>query len=286
MTERSRLVIVTGMSGAGRSHAARALEDLGFFVVDNLPADLIGDVVSRASSPGSPRERIAVVVDVRSGMQFAALDAALRHLAEARVPTTVLFLDADDDALASRFEETRRPHPVPAPSITESIAAERAMLQDVRGLADLVVDTSDLNVHELREAVTDAFGERSRPMQVSVVSFGFKHGVPRVVDMVHDVRFLPNPHWVPELRPLTGLDAAVRDHVLGSPDAVEFLERSEGLLDFLIPRYGAEGKSYLTIGVGCTGGHHRSVAIAESLAAWLRGRGDVDVTVRHRDATR
>lgn len=283
MTASPRLAIVTGMSGAGRSHAARALEDLGFFVVDNLPADLIGDVVAKASSPGSPRERIGVVVDVRSGMQFAALDEALRRLAANGVVTTVLFLDADDDTLIARFEETRRPHPMAKATLAESIVAERSTLEEVRGVADLIVDTTDLNVHELREAITEAFGERSRAMQVSVVSFGFKNGVPRVVDLVYDVRFLPNPHWVPELRALNGLDREVREHVFGAPDAEEFLARVESMLDFLIPRYAGEGKTYLTIGVGCTGGHHRSVAIAEAMADWLRERGDVDVSVRHRD---
>lgn len=284
MSDGPRVAIVTGMSGAGRSHAARALEDLGFFVVDNLPADLIGDVVTKAGVSGSLRERIAVVVDVRSGMQFAAFDGAVRRLAEAGVPATVLFLDADDDALIARFEETRRPHPVPAATIAESIAAERHTLGEVREIADLIIDTSELNVHELREAIADAFGERSRAMQVSVVSFGFKNGVPRIVDLVHDVRFLPNPHWVPSLRPLTGLDAAVREYVFGTPDGGEFLQRAESMLEFLLPRFAAEGKTYLTIGIGCTGGRHRSVAIAEALGEWLRQRGDVDVTIRHRDA--
>jgi len=284
MSDGPRVAIVTGMSGAGRSHAARALEDLGFFVVDNLPADLIGDVVTKAGVSGSLRERIAVVVDVRSGMQFAAFDGAVRRLAEAGVPATVLFLDADDDALIARFEETRRPHPVPAPTIAESIAAERHTLGEVREIADLIIDTSELNVHELREAIADAFGERSRAMQVSVVSFGFKNGVPRIVDLVHDVRFLPNPHWVPSLRPLTGLDAVVREYVFGTPDAGEFLQRAESMLEFLLPRFAGEGKTYLTIGIGCTGGRHRSVAIAEALGEWLRQRGDVDVTIRHRDA--
>ncbi|MFH1104526.1 MAG: RNase adapter RapZ [Actinomycetota bacterium] len=284
MSDGPRVAIVTGMSGAGRSHAARALEDLGFFVVDNLPADLIGDVVTKAGVSGSLRERIAVVVDVRSGMQFAAFDGAVRRLAELKVPATVLFLDADDDALIARFEETRRPHPVPAATIAESIAAERHTLGEVREIADLIIDTSELNVHELREAIADAFGERSRAMQVSVVSFGFKNGVPRIVDLVHDVRFLPNPHWVPSLRPLTGLDAVVREYVFGTPDAGEFLQRAESMLEFLLPRFAGEGKTYLTIGIGCTGGRHRSVAIAEALGEWLRQRGDVDVTIRHRDA--
>jgi UPF0042 nucleotide-binding protein len=284
MTDMPEVVVVTGMSGAGRSSAARALEDLGYFVVDNLPADMIGDVVARASTPGTERRRLAVVIDVRSGMQFAALDAALQALGDDGIPATVVFLDADDDSLVARFEETRRPHPMAGPTIPESITAERGALEGVRSLADLIVDTTDLNVHELREKITDAFAERAHTMQVSVLSFGFKNGVPRIVDLVHDVRFLPNPHWVNELRPLTGLDALVRDFVFGTNDAEDFLRRAEDMLEFLIPRFAAEGKAYLTIGIGCTGGRHRSVAIAEALGGWLRDRGDVDVTVRHRDA--
>jgi UPF0042 nucleotide-binding protein len=286
MNEPFRLVVITGMSGAGRSTASKALEDVGYSVTDNLPADLIGEMVARARVPDSTRGRIAVVVDARSGLEFATLDAALLRLSEDEVPVTVLFLDADDEVLATRFEETRRPHPVAAPTVGESIAAERRALDGLRDRADMVIDTSDRNVHELREAIRDAFEEQDRPMRVTVTSFGFKTGVPRVVDLVFDVRFLPNPHWEESLRPLTGLDAAVREHVLGSPDAAEFLDRVRALLGFLVPRYEAEGKSYLTIGIGCTGGRHRSVAIAEELAAWLEDRGDVDVTIRHRDIDR
>jgi len=286
MTSGFRLVLITGMSGAGRSTASKALEDVGYSVTDNLPADLIGEMVARARIPESTRDRVAVVVDARSGLEFATLDRTLEALAADEVPVTVLFLDAEDEVLATRFEETRRPHPVAAPTVAESIAAERKALDGLREQADMIVDTTDRNVHELREAIRDAFAEQDRPMRVTVTSFGFKSGVPRVVDLVFDVRFLPNPHWVESLRPLTGLDDAVRDHVLGSPDAARFLEHLKGLLEFLVPRYEAEGKSYLTIGVGCTGGRHRSVAVAEAIAHWLEERGDVDVTVRHRDIDR
>lgn len=283
MTAGFRLVLITGMSGAGRSTASKALEDIGYSVTDNLPADLIGEIVARARAPESTRERVAVVVDARSGLEFATLDRTLERLATDGVPVTILFLDADDEALATRFEETRRPHPVAAPTVADSIAAERKGLESLKERADMIVDTTDRNVHELRDAIRDAFEEQDRPMRVTVTSFGFKTGVPRVVDLVFDVRFLPNPHWVEELRPLTGLDETVSNHVLQSNDAAAFLEHVEGLLDFLVPRYEAEGKSYLTIGVGCTGGRHRSVAIVEEIARWLEARGDVDVTVRHRD---
>jgi len=283
MTNGFRLVLITGMSGAGRSTASKALEDVGYSVTDNLPADLIGEIVARARAPESTRERIAVVVDARSGLQFATLDRTLESLGSDGIPVTVVFLDADDEVLATRFEETRRPHPVAAPTVLESIAAERKALESLKERADIIVDTTDRNVHELRDAIRDAFEEQDRPMRVTVTSFGFKTGVPRVADLVFDVRFLPNPHWVEELRPLTGLDETVKNHVLGSEDAAGFLERVKDLLDFLVPRYEAEGKSYLTIGVGCTGGRHRSVAIVEEIARWLESRGDVDVTVRHRD---
>jgi UPF0042 nucleotide-binding protein len=286
MNDSCRLVLITGMSGAGRSTASKALEDVGYSVTDNLPADLIAEMVMRARAPGSTKERIAVVVDARSGLEFASLDAELKRLADGGVPVTVLFLDADDEVLATRFEETRRPHPVSGATVNDSIAAERKALEGLRDRADMVIDSSDRNIHELRAAIRDAFEERDSPMRVAVTSFGFKNGVPRVVDLVFDVRFIENPHWVEALRPLTGLDDAVRDHVLESPDTAGFLERVEGLLDFLVPRYQAEGKSYLTIGIGCTGGRHRSVVIAENLARWLEARGDVDVTVRHRDIDR
>jgi len=285
MVERPHLVIITGMAGAGRSHASKVLEDLGYFVIDNLPAELISAVVGGADLPEGAHARLAVVVDTRGGLDFDELDLVMQRLAADGVPTTTLFLDADDEVLAKRFAETRRPHPVPAKTVAESIAEERRALAGLRGNADLLVDTSELNVHELREWIISSFsGEvEEQPLRVSVTSFGFKKGVPRVIDLVFDVRFLPNPHWVEKLRPLTGLDEPVRVHVLRQEDTKEFLEHLERLLSFLVPRYRREGKSYLTIGIGCTGGRHRSVAIAEHVAGFLAGLEEVDVTARHRD---
>ena len=288
MAERPELVVITGMSGAGRSQAGKALEDLGFFVIDNLPANLIARVVEQADPAGDPRRRrLAVAVDTRGGLSFEALEEVLLTLAREGVPTTLLFLDAEDEVLTKRFSESRRPHPVEAATLSESIARERAALQDLRGQADVVVDTSDRSVQELRRLLQDLFARERprRPLRVAVISFGFKHGVPRVVDLLFDVRFLPNPFWVTELRPLTGRDEPVRGMVMSQPDTAEFLSRVEGLLEFLLPRYEAEGKSYLTIGVGCTGGRHRAIVVAEELGRWLAER-EVEVTVRHRDAER
>jgi UPF0042 nucleotide-binding protein len=288
MPDRPQLVVVTGMSGAGRSVAGKALEDLGFFVIDNLPASLISQVVAQADPAGNPkRSRLAVAVDTRGGLSFEELEEVLLALATDGVPTTLLFLDADDEVLTKRFEESRRPHPVEAPTLSESIALERVALQDLRGSADVVIDTSERSVHDLRRGLREVFaGERPhRPMRVAVTSFGFKHGVPRVIDLLFDVRFLPNPYWVESLRPLTGLQDQVHEFVMSHPDAAEFLLRAEALLDFVLPRYEGEGKSYLTIAVGCTGGRHRSVVMAEELGRWLGERG-VEATVRHRDAER
>jgi len=288
VAERPQLVVITGMSGAGRSLAGKALEDLGFFVIDNLPASLISQVVQQADPTSDPRrQRLAVAVDTRGGLSFEALEQVLAALDTDGVPTTLLFLDADDEVLAKRFEESRRPHPVEAPTVGESIALERAALEDLRGRADVVVDTSDRTVPDLRRALGEIFsGERPRrPLRVAVTSFGFKHGVPRVVDLLFDVRFLPNPYWAPDLRPLTGHDEAVRAYVLAPDDTAGFLQRAEALLEFLLPRYEAEGKTYLTIGVGCTGGRHRSVVIAEELGHWL-GEHGVEAAVRHRDLER
>ncbi|NQV05446.1 RNase adapter RapZ [bacterium] len=284
MTDRPELVVITGMSGAGRSLASKALEDLGFFVMDNLPASLIVPAVERFDLPSSKHRRLAVVVDTRGGLAFDELEQVLLALDRDGLKATLLFLDADDHVLMTRYEESRRPHPVEAPTLSESIALERDALDDLKGRADVLIDTSTLSVHELRKSIEGVFiGDRpERPLRVAVTSFGFKHGVPRVVDLVFDVRFLPNPHWVAELRPLTGRDAPVREYVLGKPDTLEFLERTGQLLDFLLPRYEEEGKSYLTIGIGCTGGRHRSVAIAEEIGRRLEEQ-TVSVTVRHRD---
>ena len=287
MPDRPSLVIITGMAGAGRSLASKALEDLGYFVIDNLPAGLIEQVVARADLPESDHRRLAVVIDTRGGLDFDGLESVLGALANDGIATTLLFLDADDSVLATRFEETRRPHPVEGGTLPESIAAERNALESLRGAADVVIDTSERTVHELREAIEDTFtaGVAKRPMRVAVTSFGFKHGAPRVADLVFDVRFLPNPHWIEELRPLTGLDEPVRDFVLSHDDGAEFLSKLQDLLRFLVPRYAAEGKAYLTIAIGCMGGRHRSVAMAEAVGEWLRAEGE-DVTIRHRDAAR
>ncbi len=285
MPDERHVVVVTGMSGAGRSQAAKVLEDLGYFVVDNVPAVLIPALVENAALGDIPRPQVAVVVDSRAGLDFHELSDARLALEATGVPNTLLFLDASDDTLISRYEENRRPHPVAADTLSESIVKERDATADLRGDADVIIDTTDRSVHDLRRAIEDAFSgdlPSGRPMRVTITSFGFKRGLPRVLDLLFDVRFLPNPHWVEELRPQTGLDAAVRHYVLEQDDAKLFMEHATGLFDFLVPRYQAEGKSYLAIGVGCTGGHHRSVAIAEELADYLRAQG-LEVAIRHRD---
>jgi len=278
-----RLVIVTGMSGAGRSVTANVLEDNDFFVVDNLPLRLIANVVDEVGLLEGGRRKVAIAVDTRGEITLADLSAATADLLERGIRATILFLDANDRTLARRFEETRRVHPVRPGDLAEKIAIERRSLEEIRGAADIIIDTTDLNVHELRGRVEAAFAHMGpRRMRVDVVSFGFKRGLPRVADLLFDVRFLPNPHWLPALRPQTGLDQEVRDYVLGQADAGTFIDRAWEMLEFLVPRYFAEGKAYLTIAVGCTGGQHRSVAIAEEFGSRLDGL-DVDAAVRHRD---
>ncbi|VAV97455.1 RNase adapter protein RapZ [hydrothermal vent metagenome] len=287
MNEPAHVVIITGLSGAGRSQAANVLEDIGYFVVDNLPTVLIDDLVNAIGSVEGSRTHIAVVVDTRAGMDAESLDLALIGLHRDGLRTTVLFLTADDRVLARRFEESRRPHPVDAASLDEAIALERAAFEDVRAGSDVIIDTSELNVHELRDTLRAAFTDTvAEPtMRIDVTSFGFKRGVPTVVDLLFDVRFLPNPHWVPDLRGRTGLDDPVREYVFSYPEATEFLDRVTSLLAFLVPHYEAEGKSYLMIGVGCTGGRHRSVALAEAIAQRLTD-GGIPTDVRHRDVER
>jgi UPF0042 nucleotide-binding protein len=275
--------VVTGMSGAGRSSAAKILEDMGYTVIDNLPPTLLELAVQAHDIPEA-HKHLAVVVDSRGGLSIDDFRSARTELEREGVQTRIVFLDAEDDVIMARYTENRRPHPLGLDTVAESIAAEKELLEELREMSDVIIDTSNLSVADLQERLMTQFSEdeESRPMRVSLRSFGFKHGPPRDVDIILDVRFLPNPHWVPELRPLKGTDQPVRDYVLEADGASGFLDRAEGLLEFLIPRYQAEGKSYLSIGIGCTGGHHRSVAIAEELAKRI-GDSGVKVVVRHRD---
>jgi UPF0042 nucleotide-binding protein len=277
------VVVITGMSGAGRSTASNVLEDLGYFVIDNIPPELVERVMELAAAAGATMDRVALVVDVRGRPLWGDVQPHIRALRDRGVELRLLFLDADDEALVMRYEAARRRHPLADDGrIIDGIARERALLADLRAEADLVIDTSTTNVHELRARVTDAFSGGDRAMLVNVVSFGFKHGTPRDADLVLDVRFLDNPHWVDELRPLTGLDQRVADYVFSGALAKEFIERLYALLDIMVPAFIEDGKRYLTIAIGCTGGRHRSVALAERLAEYL-ARFDVRIQIEHRD---
>ena len=285
MGDVAEYLIITGLSGAGRSQAGATLEDLGWFVIDNMPTALITKVAGLVGAPGSETERVALVVGRDAG-QLGELEAAIDQLRSTGATVRILFLEASDEVLVRRFEGTRRRHPLGQEAVTAAIILERHRLEHIRERADLVVDTSELNVNQLRERLTDLFTtSEAESMQLSVMSFGFKHGVPLDVDNVFDCRFLPNPHWVEALRPLTGYDEPVRRFVLGQPAAGEFMQRVEGLLEFLLPWYVKEGKSYLTIAMGCTGGRHRSVALAEDLARRIRRHG-YEPVVYHRDVER
>jgi UPF0042 nucleotide-binding protein len=285
MTDNPGIVIITGMSGAGRSTAAKSLEDLGWFVVDNLPPALLPtmvDLASRASLAG-----VAAIVDVRSRAFSTDLKSAISELGVRGVTPQVVFLEASDDTLVRRFDSVRRPHPLQdSGRVVDGIAAERELLRDVRGDADIVLDTSGLNVHELVARMHRYFGAGSQTgVRLSIVSFGYKYGLPVDADLVADCRFLPNPHWIPELRSLTGKDAAVRDYVLTQPAAEEFLRAYVEVLNVSVAGFAREGKRFVTLAVGCTGGKHRSVAMAERLASRLSGDG-TEVQVVHRDLGR
>lgn len=281
------ILVITGLSGAGRSQAADSLEDLGWFVVDNLPTQLIEKVAELGSAPGSTIERLALVVG--SGADQAEVIDVIGRLRSAGHRVRILFLDASDAELVRRYGATRRKHPLEREGATvlESVEAERALFEPVKALADLVIDTTERNVHQLKARLVELFGVESAAagMQTTITSFGFKHGLPLDADMVLDVRFLPNPHWVERLRPQSGLDDDVRDYVLSHEATGSFLAKVEELLVELLPAYAAEGKSYLTVGVGCTGGRHRSVALAEELGRRLKRRGFAP-TVSHRDLGR
>jgi UPF0042 nucleotide-binding protein len=284
--ERGELVVVTGMSGAGRSTAAKELEDLGYFVVDNLPPQLVPDVVRLVDESQGLLQPIAVVVDVRSGSFFTGLQEVLARRATGR-RTTLVFLEANDDVLVRRQEAARRPHPLQGSGrLLDGLARERVVMGDLRADADLVIDTSNLNVHQLTDKVAEAFGtEHTTSMRATVISFGFKYGIPVDADLVADMRFLPNPHWVPELRPLTGRDEPVATYVKNRPGAEEFLTEYVELIRTMVEGYLREGKRFMTVAIGCTGGKHRSVAMTEEIAARLREQG-VEARPVHRDLGR
>ena len=279
------ILLITGLSGAGRSGAAAVLEDLGWYVIDNLPTSLVDTIVELVSKPGSDIQRLALV----AGRQHVELLPKVAALRASGHRVRLLFLDSSTTTLVKRYDMTRRKHPLDgqAPGLVEAIDLERELLQPVRSAADLVIDTTDLNVHQLKSKLLVAFDEAGdgQRLQIAVESFGYKHGLPIDADIVMDIRFLPNPHWDETLRPLTGHDPAVRDFVLERSQASDFLDRFEALMQSLLPSYEAEGKSYLTVAIGCTGGRHRSVAVVEELARRLREHGYA-VHTGHRDLSR
>jgi RNase adapter protein RapZ len=270
----SEVVLLTGMSGAGRSTVAHVMEDLGWYVVDNLPPVLLPNLCELAASSVN---KIAVVVDVRGRQFFDELNSALADLGESGIARRILFIDAADEVLVRRFEATRRPHPLQGSDrIVDGIAKERERLREVRSLADLVIDSSAFNIHQLGTKVEEIFHtEGNADLRVNVLSFGYKYGIPVDADLVMDCRFIANPHWIPELRPLNGLDKPVSDKVLGTENTQEFLERYQLLFETMATGFFAEGRKYLTLAIGCTGGKHRSVAIAEELAKRLNMRSEI-----------
>jgi UPF0042 nucleotide-binding protein len=282
----SEYLVVTGMSGAGRSTAGATLEDIGWFVIDNMPSELISKVSELVDGSGAEMKRVAFVVG-RGGGDLDDVLPAVDALKAGRKRVRILFLDAADDVLIRRFEGTRRRHPQEARGVEESINEERKLLSDIRDRADLVVDSGELNVNQLRTRLMEVFSEEDAvgTMRTSILSFGFKYGVPTDVDLMFDCRFLPNPYWDESLRPHSGLEEPVRDYVLSRPETAEFLDKLDGLLAMLVPAYIREGKSYLTVAMGCTGGRHRSVVLAEELASRLDAHGMAS-TVFHRDIER
>ena len=283
----SKFVVLTGLAGSGKSQAIRALEDLGYFCVDNLPIELLPMLADLTLRAGTEISRAAVVVDIREGRMLEEFPRAYKRLQQkTRLSPVLIFLEADERALVRRFSETRRPHPLaPDRSAIEGIREEKKAMRKIRRMADHVIDTTEMTVHELRQTFTGvaAGNVPGGQLVVTILSFGFKHGIPVDSDLLFDVRFLPNPHFVPKLRPHTGRDKGVVDYIYKSEATSEFLTHTLNLLQFLIPQYVREGKSYLTIGIGCTGGRHRSVAIAEALKKGLSGIQGVRVRVRHRD---
>jgi len=278
----AEMIVVTGLSGAGLSTVGDVLEDLGWYVIDNLPPPMFSEAVALAAQDDSPAPRLALVA--ASGPFQGRLQSAIDQMEESGVSVKVVYLEATNETLVRRFEGTRRRHPLPADLVGEAIERDRDLLEPVKFKADVVLDTSSLNVHQLRERIVDLFGTGSNnaEMAISVLSFGYTHGIPLDADLVLDCRFLPNPHWIEGLRAGTGVDRDVSDYVLGQPLARDFLERLDHLLDLLLPAFTSEGKSYLQLAIGCTGGRHRSVAVAEEVGKRLRDRG-LHPVVRHRD---
>ncbi|MBC7346238.1 MAG: RNase adapter RapZ [Clostridia bacterium] len=287
MGKEQYLVIVTGLSGAGKTQAVRCLEDMGYFCVDNFPPDLVPRFLELLGQAEGTINRVALVIDVRGGRFFPSVFEALDFLHRQGIKYEVLFLDAADEILVRRFKETRRRHPLsPEGSVLEGIIEERHRLQELRSLASKIIDTSELTPQELRQQLQDLFaGTEATPLQVTLMSFGYKYGVPLDADLVMDVRFLPNPYYVKELRPFSGHDRCVEEYILRSPAAAQFLEMFITLLRFLLPYYVKEGKTHLVVAIGCTGGLHRSVTLTNKVAAALHGEG-YRVTVRHRDLRR
>lgn len=286
MHDHIELVIITGESGAGKSHALAAFEDAGFFCIDNLPPQMIEATGDLFIHEGSKVERAAVVTDVRGGEYFEEVDKCLGELNRKKIPFKLLYLEASQQALLKRFKETRRPHPLaPEGDIIQGIKLEKEMLGDMRQRADWVIDTSNLNVHELRSHIVEnVVPERTGGMIITINSFGYKYGTPLDADLLFDIRFLPNPNYEKALKPLTGMDKAVKDFVFDNKVADEFLTKLTPLLDYMLKMYVAEGKSNIIIGIGCTGGRHRSVALTEWLAERYRGsKHHYNVIVRHRD---
>jgi UPF0042 nucleotide-binding protein len=283
--KRTRLVVVTGLSGSGRSATLKAFEDMGFNCVDNLPLELLSAFVEFAR--GSDRAfRSVIGIDIREKGFPERFPALYEELKSRGIRIEMLFLDASDQTIVRRFSETRRSHPLArgATALLDGIRSERTALAEVRKLADRIIDTTDYTVHDLRQTIERQYAaeDTGRPMVITLLTFGYKFGIPYDLDLLFDLRFLPNPHFVPELRPLTGEDPSVREYVMAQPDSAEFLARLQEFIEYLLPRYRREGKSYLTIGFGCTGGRHRSVAVSLMIAAFLRKSG-YDVIIKHRD---
>ncbi len=284
-TEDKNFVLITGMSGAGKSQAINSFEDMGYFCIDNLPSQLLEQLAEMISLPGSKISQVALVRDIRGGKTFEELYESLKLLRKKKIPYKIIYLEASNDVLLKRFTETRRKHPLADKSrVIDGIKKERRLLQELKGIADVVINTSNLEEFQLKDEIRSNIlrKNKSKGLLISLLSFGFKYGVPMDADVVMDVRFLPNPHYVDELKKFTGLDKKVRDFVFSHKETDQFLKKFNPLVRFLIPHYYSEGKTHLTLAIGCTGGVHRSVALAEETAKFLE-KNDYDVVVRHRD---